>query len=170
VENVVGPRNALSTDLVSGGRTRRTASPCATAGRTRSSCRRPAGDAVAVHQHRAADAIGYVAANVPPIMPPHELPTKCVRSIPSPSSYVHDGARAIIETECGGELLALAMAGRVNKDDAATVAEVVGLGSPHVSGHQEARPEHHASPSPRVLHPYPPQRGVDHVSFHRFER
>ena len=85
VANVVGPRNALSTDRVSGGRI----PPSSLAIRSSSPysifCRVPAGDAVQFINTALPMRSGYVAANVPPIMPPHELPTKCVRSTPSPS-------------------------------------------------------------------------------------
>ena len=86
VANVVGPRNALSTDRVSGGRM----PPISFAMRSMNPysifCRMPAGDAVQFINTALPMRSGYVAANVPPIMPPHELPTKCARSTPRPSS------------------------------------------------------------------------------------
>ena len=120
--NVVGPRNALSTDRVSGGRM----PPSSFATRSRnpysSFCRVPAGDAVQFINTALPMRSGCIAANVPPIMPPHELPTKCARSIPSPSSMSTMQLRAVGEIERRGELLALAVARRVDQDDAATVA------------------------------------------------
>src|SRR5690349_14767065 len=77
VVKVVGPRNALSTERVSGGRI----PPRTFARRNRNPysifCRAPAADAVQFIKTACPMRSGYVAAKVPPIMPPHELPTKC---------------------------------------------------------------------------------------------
>ncbi len=83
---VVGPRKALSTSRVSGPRI----PPSALAARSSSPysnrCRAPAGEAVQFISTARPIRSGNRAANVPPIMPPHELPTKCARCTPRPSS------------------------------------------------------------------------------------
>ena len=85
VRNVVGPRNALSTERVSGGRIPPSNSAMRSSSPYSSFCRGPAADAVQFISTALPMRSGWVAANVPPIMPPHELPTKCVRSMPSAS-------------------------------------------------------------------------------------
>ena len=113
---------------------------------------------------------GYVAANVPPIIPPHELPTKCVRSHAEAVEDIDDAARAFVESEWGRELLAAAVSRRVDEDHLPLRAEVLGLRRPHVAGHQQAWPEHHRLAATAGLYPYPPQRGVDLVFLHRWNR
>ena len=153
VAKVVGPRNALSTDRVSGGRI----PPSSRAIRSRSPystfCRVPAGDAVqfintalpiAIRIRRGERAADHAAPRVADEVRPVD---------PEPVEDVDDAAGAVGEVEHGGELLALAVTRRVDEDDAATIGEVVGLRRPHIAGHQQARPEHHRLAATASLYP-----------------
>ena len=61
----------------------------------------------------------------------------------------------------------LAVPRRVDQDDAATVAEVVGLRRPHVAGHQQARPEHHRLAATADLYAHRAKHGVEPDVLHR---
>ena len=75
----------MSTDRVSGGRTPPSNPAIRSNSPYSSFCRTPAADAVQFINTALPIRSGYIAANVPPIMPPHELPTKCVRCSESAS-------------------------------------------------------------------------------------
>ena len=117
VVNVVGPRNALSTDRVSGGRI----PPISLAIRSRnpysSFCRVPAGDAVQFISTALADALGIRRGEGAADHPAPRVADE-VRSLQAQAvEHVDDDAGAVGESEGRRELLAAAVTRRVDEDD-----------------------------------------------------
>lgn len=79
---------------------------------------------------------------------------------------IDDNSGAVVESEWRRELLATSVAGRVDEDDLVRCAEVVGLCQPHVTGHEQARPEHHGLTGSASPNPHLTERGVDRLVLH----
>jgi hypothetical protein len=83
-----------------------------------------------------------------------------------PVEDVDDRARAVVECERCAELFAAAMAGWVDEDHGAPIAEVFGLCCPHVPGHQQAWPEQHRFASAFDADPKPSEGGIEKALGH----